>query len=127
MDIIPQLGSHVPYEDHKTRLLTQQAADVRRIAGDNSQKAKFQEVAKNFESLFVNLLLQQMRKTIPKSDLIDGGHGQEIWEDMFYEEISKQATQNNSLGISELLMKEFQRHITDTEPNNSSEGTYENQ
>ncbi len=122
MDGMSQIGMQMPYQADKMSLMGQKAADIQRMASKNTDEAKLQEAADGFEAMFVHLLLQQMRKTIPDSELIDGGQGQEIWEDMFYEEIAKCASQSESLGISEMLMQEFQKYNRNPETENTSEG-----
>jgi len=81
------------------------------ISQNASEKEKLKNAAQGFESIFVNLLLSQMRKTIDKSELIDGGNAQEIFEQMFDEEISKEIAKRGDLGIADSLFKEFQRYV----------------
>lgn len=128
MDFVPGIGQDMSYDNHAANKMSQDVQDIQRLArSGKTERQKMQDAADNFESMFVNLLMQQMRKTIPKSELIDGGQAQEIFEDMFYQEISKRVSKSSSLGLSELLMKEFQRHTTKPEPETIREVTNENQ
>jgi len=81
------------------------------IPEKTSEREKLKDAAKGFESVFVNILLSQMRKTVDKSELIDGGNAQEIFEQMFDEEISKEIAKRGDLGIADSLFKEFQRYV----------------
>ena len=40
------------------------------------------EKLKDFEALFVDMLLRSMRKTVMKSGLIDGGNAEDIYQGM---------------------------------------------
>lgn len=82
-------------------------------AGSNEKQQKLQHVAHEFESMFVNLLFKQMRKTIPNSKLIDGGSAEDIFEEMLDSEISKKIAQRGGLGIADALMEQFNRYIDD--------------
>ncbi len=82
-------------------------------ADSSRKKQKLQHVAHEFESMFVNLLFKQMRKTIPNSELIDGGNAEDIFEEMLDSEISKKIAQRGGLGIADALMEQFDRYIDD--------------
>jgi len=85
--------------------------------GSDGKKQKLQHVAHEFESMFVNLLFKQMRKTIPNSELIDGGNAEDIFEEMLDSEISKKIAQRGGLGIADALMEQFDRYINDRTAN----------
>jgi peptidoglycan hydrolase FlgJ len=56
-----------------------------------------------FESIFVKMMLNQMKKSINKSGLIDGGYAEEIFEDFLYDEYAKKISENHSLGLAEQI------------------------
>lgn len=56
---------------------------------------------REFESLFVNMMLKEMRKTVDKSGLLDGGQAEDIFQDMLYDEYAKDMTRAASFGLSD--------------------------
>ncbi|MEJ5284532.1 MAG: rod-binding protein [Brevinematia bacterium] len=62
-------------------------------------------VSREFESLFINQLFKSMRKTIQKSDWLNGGLKQEFFEDMLYEEYSKKIAHSGGIGLGDMVYK----------------------
>lgn len=56
-----------------------------------------------FESIFVKLMLNQMKKNIEKQPFLHGGYAEEVFEDMLYDEYSKEISKNAKLGLAEQL------------------------
>lgn len=78
------------------------------LRGTNSgDEQKLREATKDFESLFIKQMLNSMKKTVNKSGLIDGGMGQEIFEDMLYDEYAKKIADTANLGISDMMFKQL--------------------
>ena len=74
------------------------------IKNDPYRKKLFQ-ASGEFESIFVKMMLKEMKKTVDKNSLIHGGYAEEIFEDMLYDEYSKKISQNQSLGLAETIYK----------------------
>jgi len=78
----------------------------RRSAGGD--QAKLNEVAQEFESLFLKQMLDSMRSTLSKENrLVDTGMAGEYFEDMLYEEYSKIMSKRGTFGIAELIIDQF--------------------
>ena len=56
-------------------------------------------------------MLSQMKKSVEKSGMIDGGHAEEIFEDMLYDEYAKNISKNESLGIAEEIYKSLSKSL----------------
>jgi flagellar protein FlgJ len=54
-----------------------------------------------FESIFVNMMLKEMRKTVDKSGLMDGGQAEDIFQDMLYDEYAKDMTRSAGFGLAD--------------------------
>ena len=77
---------------------------------DYKTKSEVEKVSKDFESLFVNLVLKSMRKTVSKSELIDNSHAQEIYEGMLDEQYSKMMVANKgSFGLAKQIEEQLLR------------------
>jgi flagellar protein FlgJ len=50
-----------------------------------------------------------MRRSVPKGGLIDGGHGEEIFQDMLDEKISAETARTGQLGLAKTLFDQLTR------------------
>lgn len=74
------------------------------------RQGKLYEQCQEFESLFVQMMLKEMRATVNKSGLIDGGYAEEIFDDMLYEERAKSMTRNAGFGLADQIYLELVRN-----------------
>ncbi|MEI7014197.1 rod-binding protein [Leptospira licerasiae] len=80
------------------------------IAVDPYRKKLF-DASGEFESMFVKMMLKEMKATVHKSGLIDGGYAEEIFEDMLYDEYSKNLSANSSLGLAEQIYQSLSSNL----------------
>jgi peptidoglycan hydrolase FlgJ len=72
------------------------------------KKSKLYEQCQEFESIFVKMMLKEMRSTVDKSDsIINGGWAEDIYSDMLDDEYSKSMTKNAGFGLSDQLYKQL--------------------
>lgn len=62
-----------------------------------------------FESIFVQMMLKEMRSTVQKSGLLDGGHAEEIFEDMLYQERASSMSKTANFGLADSIYRELSR------------------
>jgi soluble lytic murein transglycosylase-like protein len=74
---------------------------------DEKAKLKLQKAVQDFEAIFVNYLLQNMRKTVQKSDDESSDFGGDMMQGMFDLEIAKHVSKNGSLGMGAMLYKQL--------------------
>ena len=72
-----------------------------------AENEKLRQATVDFETLFIKQMLNSMKKTVNKSGLLDGGMGQEIFEDMLYDEYAKKIADTANLGISDMMFKQL--------------------
>jgi len=67
--------------------------------------------SRDLESLFVYMLLKEMRKTVPETKFMHGGRGEEIFRDMLDEELSKKisAAPGDGIGIAKVLYEQLSK------------------
>jgi len=94
----PPVPGNTPYEES--------AATLNQKWADGDEK-RLEEACAEFESLFIYLVMKQMRKTIPKSGLLDGGKGEEIFTSMMDEELSRQMSLRQGLGLKDVLVEQL--------------------
>ena len=80
--------------------------DLRRSVRENSPEA-LQQVAKQFESLFIQMMLKSMRDAQLAEGIFDSEQS-EIYTGMFDQQIAMQLAQQKSLGIADMLVKQLQ-------------------
>jgi peptidoglycan hydrolase FlgJ len=68
-----------------------------------------EKACKDFESVFTYEMLKSMRKTIDKCELFHGGQGEEIYESLLDQELSKSVSGYGSNSLSELLYQQLSR------------------
>ena len=68
--------------------------------GDAALRA---EAAHEMASLFVYQLVREMRKMVPKSGLWDGGHAQEIYEQMIDERLAETIASSRQFGLAKII------------------------
>ncbi len=61
------------------------------------------KVARDFESLFLDIVLKAMRQSVMKSGLIDGGNAEDIYRSMLDSEYSKIIAKQGATGLSEII------------------------
>lgn len=72
------------------------SAQVDRKASD----PKLYEQCQEFESLFVKMMLSEMRKSVDKAGLVDGGMAEDIFQDMLYDEYALSMAKNGGFGLA---------------------------
>ena len=65
------------------------------------------KVAREFESLFVGMMLKSMRDTVGKDPLTDGGHGEEVFRSLMDQEYARIITEHGGIGLSAMLEKQL--------------------
>lgn len=71
--------------------------------------AALKDACAQFESYYINKVFSEMRKSIPKSDLIESSQGKEMYEDMLYDAYSKEISKGQGAGIKEMLYKQLKK------------------
>lgn len=82
-------------------------------AVEKKDTEKLKKACQEFEGYFLQQVFKEMRKTVPESGLLEKSQGREIFEDMFYEEHSKNISKGKGIGLSEMLYRQLSKNITD--------------
>lgn len=77
-------------------------------AKESKDKEALKEVCKEFESIFLSMVLKEMKKTVPHGGLIPKSTAVEIFEEMYIDEISKEVSKKDQgFGIAKMLYEQF--------------------
>jgi Rod binding domain-containing protein len=72
------------------------------------KKSKLYEQCQEFESIFVKMMLKEMRNSVDKSDsLLSGGWAEDIYSDMLDDEYSKSIAKKAGFGLADQLYKQL--------------------
>lgn len=69
----------------------------------NMDDKRLKDVSQQFESIFINQLFKSMRNTVPKDEWLNGGLKQDIFEDMLYDEYSKNISKQGGIGLGSMV------------------------
>ena len=71
------------------------------------EAGSLKEVAQQFESIFINMMLQSMRKATERSGLMDSDAAQ-TYESMFDQELALHLSEKGGFGVAEALERQMQ-------------------
>ncbi len=74
--------------------------------GKTNSEKDVEKVSRDFESVFLNKLLSAMRKTVPKSGLLDS-FASDMYQSMMDEEMSKEMAKNKGMGMGEMIYNDL--------------------
>lgn len=76
---------------------------------------RLQATCKQFESVFVNMLMKSMRKTIADGGLIEKSHAREMFESMLDEELSKEVSKEQGIGLAKMMYQQLSKNLESEE------------
>ena len=77
-------------------------------AGKFSSAQAAVKAAKDFESVLLNKVLEEMKRTIPESGLLDSDTGQQV-QDLFWYYLAQDVGTKGGIGLWKQVYAEFQR------------------
>jgi flagellar protein FlgJ len=80
---------------------------LQRQTQSTQSEKKLKEACQDFEAIFIKQVLDGMRKTVPRTELLERTLGEEIFEDMLYTEYAKIMSRRGALGIADLLFRQL--------------------
>lgn len=83
-----------------------QAKKTENTKGSN-YLAQIKNVSREFESIFLNYMLQQMRKTVPEDSLMGNSPAKDIFMGMQDEELSKELSRAGGIGLAAMLYSQL--------------------
>ena len=78
-------------------------SQTRASKGAANQETALDQACRDFESVFINYMLQQMRRTIPQDGLFNGGQAEQIYTSMLDSETARSISNQRGLGLADLL------------------------
>jgi flagellar protein FlgJ len=78
-----------------------------KVSVTTDDEKKLFEQCQALETFLMKTLVNGMRKTVMKSELIDTGFAGEMYEDMLYDEYAQSFTKNAGFGLAEMAYLEL--------------------
>ncbi|AOY75595.1 rod-binding protein [Clostridium formicaceticum] len=94
--------------DHMLQITNPQKIENKNLTEDPK---KLMEACKEFEAIFLNMMMQQMRRTVTEDSFIEKSYGREIYEGMQDEEIAKEMARGEGIGLAKQLYQQLSRNI----------------
>jgi len=98
---------------NRNKIQTQKLSDLRRESeiktynGTAGEADKLKEVCSDFQALFIKQMLDSMRKTVQKGGIIKENQAEQIFEDMLYDEYSKNISNTAGFGLDTMMYKQL--------------------
>jgi len=96
------------------RMLSTSAKELPSVAGEDK---RLKDACKQYESVFLNQLMSEMRKTIPKSGLMgeEGGEGgesneKEMYDSMMDQEMANAWASSEGVGLANILYQQMKQN-----------------
>lgn len=77
------------------------------------EDAKLRKACEGFESMFMNMMYKEMRKTVPKSGFWGNSNAEDLWQDMMDSEMVDQMAKSGGIGLADMLYKQLKRDFQD--------------
>ena len=113
---IGNITPYIPTQDNTSKLSGKLTS-----AYTDKDDAKLKETCQEFESLFINMMMKEMRKTVPESELLSSSFATDTYQEMLDEEISKSASKGNGIGIADAMYKQISAKLKNTYKVNDGE------
>ena len=99
---------------------TQGKKDAMVVGAKGGQDEALLTVAKDFSSLFFDTVLQSMRKSVVKSDFLNGGHAEEMYQSMLDSEYAKMIAASDQSGLAKMIADQLGTLTKDKRPSSPS-------
>ena len=75
------------------------------------QAVRLREVSEDFESILIDQMLSEMRKTLSKERLYGGGMAEDIFQGMLDDEYSKMMAKGENFGLAEKIYEQLSKFL----------------
>lgn len=72
-------------------------------AASRPDNKKLEAACRDFESIFVNYMMQKMRDTVPEDEMFGGGQAEKIYSGMLDSEVAKSVSHQRGIGLAAIM------------------------
>jgi len=92
---------------HLTALPQINSAGTNPKMPESQDHGELEKACRDFESLFVNYMMKQMRETIPKDGLFGNSQAEQIYNSMLDQEVAKTISKQRGMGLAALMYNQM--------------------
>lgn len=85
-------------------------------AAQEKQLADARKVGREFEAMFVGLMLKSMRETVGKDKLTGGGRGEEMFRSLLDQQYADSAAAGGGIGLAKTIERDLTRGYQSAPP-----------
>ncbi len=74
---------------------------------DTLKERKLREACAGFEALMLKQILTLARQSVPKSGLLDGGYGEEMFQSIHDDQMAQKMAGSSGLGFGDMLYRQL--------------------
>ena len=103
---------HVQNQLHNADGLSRRISTIQetRVGTSDEERQAIKDAAETFESYFIQIMLREMRRTIPDGDgIIPRGQAERIFTEMLDEELSNEMARSGGIGLSQVIVQQLTR------------------
>ncbi len=107
-----------PIDQINTKNSSSQTTTFKKIlqAAQETNDAKSLKAAcANFEEVFTNILLKNMRRTVIEGGLLEKSHAREMFEGMLDEKLAKEISKGQGIGLSKIMYEQLSKNMENKE------------
>ena len=90
---------------------TMNKSDLPKSDNIETKKKKLKKACEDFEAIFINEIFKSMRKSLPDDGLWGKTREKEIWEDMFYSNLSREMASKSGIGLADILYSKLGKEV----------------
>jgi len=94
-------------------------------AGQEGDDEKLKEACDQFEAIFINMFMQNIRNAQGEGGIIPKGQGEKMFEGMLDEEMSKEMAKSGGFGISKVMYDQLSKQYGISDPKSVEQETEE--
>ena len=102
-------GAEVSRRDFQSRLAGVGNLNGKKMTEADKEK-KLREACEGFESIFIQKMWQEMRNTLPKTNMLQGREEQ-YWQSMYDQELAKSMTAAGGIGLADMMYAQLSRNL----------------
>ncbi|MCD6534371.1 MAG: rod-binding protein [Deltaproteobacteria bacterium] len=72
------------------------------------REEKLQKACQGFEAIMINVILQEMRKSIPDDGLLPASNASHTWQQLFDNQLAETLASRQEMGVAKLLYQQLQ-------------------
>ena len=92
------------------RAKAQQLAQSAETKGDGPANAKIEKAAQEFEAIFLNIMLREMRKTVGDGGIFGDDAGTKIYQEMMDSALAEAMAKSKMFGLGRVVAEQMREH-----------------